>query len=146
MAVSRPFPGLGEGSRRGGGVMTTMTQTMTPRTITDQELLALERQYWDAIKARDARTVNRLTDQDSTVAGATGVSGWNADAVAKAFEAPQYTITDYRIDEKSVRVNRICDDVASIAYGIHEEMDMGGKPIKLDAFDMSVWQKTDEGR
>ena len=64
--------------------MTTMTPTLSP-TITDQELLALERQYWDAIKSRDARTVNRLTDQDSTVAGATGVSGWNADAVAKAF-------------------------------------------------------------
>jgi len=124
--------------------MTTMTPTLTP-TISDQELLALERQYWDAIKARDARTVNRLTDQDSTVAGATGVSGWNAQAVAKAFEAPQYTITDYRIDPKSVRVNHIRDDVVSIAYAVHEEMDMDGKPIKLDAFDTSVWHRTDNG-
>jgi heat shock protein HslJ len=32
--------------------MTTMTPTMT-RTICDQELLALERQYWDALKGRD---------------------------------------------------------------------------------------------
>ena len=124
--------------------MTTMTRTQTP-TITYQELLALERSYWDAIKSRDARTVNRLTDEESTVAGATGVSGWNADAVAKAFEAPQYTITDYRIDPQSVRVNHIRDDVVSIAYGVHEDMDMGGKPIKLDAFDTSVWHRTDNG-
>ena len=40
---------------RGGGHMTTMTPTMT-RTISDQELLALERSYWDALKERDFRT------------------------------------------------------------------------------------------
>ena len=124
--------------------MTTMTHTMTNR-ITDQELLALERQYWDAIKARDARTVNRLTDQESTVAGATGVSGWNAEAVANAFEAPQYVIVDYRIDPQTVRVNHIRDDVVSIAYGVHEDIDMDGKPIKLDAFDTSVWKLGDNG-
>jgi len=125
--------------------MTTMTQTRTRQTITDQELLALERQYWDAIKARDARTVNRLTAEDSTVAGATGVSGWNPQAVAKAFEAPEYTITDYRIDPQSVRINHISDDVVSIAYGVHEDMEMGGKPIRLDAFDISVWKQTGNG-
>jgi ketosteroid isomerase-like protein len=125
--------------------MTTMTRTMTP-TITDQELLELERQYWDAIKARDARTVNRLTDQESTVAGASGVSGWNAEAVAKAFDAPQYTVKDYRIDPQTVRINAICDDVVSIAYGVHENIEMAdGKPVKLDAFDTSVWKKTDNG-
>ena len=124
--------------------MTTMTHTMTIR-ITDQELLALERQYWDAIKARDAGIVNRLTHTDSTVAGASGVSGWNADAVAKAFEAPQYVIVDYRIDPQSVRVNRIREDVVSIAYGVHEDIDMDGKPVKLDAFDTSVWKLGDNG-
>ena len=125
--------------------MTTMTPTLSP-TISDQELLALEREYWDAIKARDARTVNRLTDPDSTVAGATGVSGWNPEAVAKAFESPQYTITDYRIDPQSVRINHIREDVVSIAYGVHEDMQMAdGKPVKLDAFDISVWKKTENG-
>src|ERR1051325_9757414 len=112
--------------------MTTMTPTLSP-TISDQELLALERRYWDAIRSRDARTVNRLTDQQSTVAGPSGVSGWNAEDVAKAFESPQYTITDYRIDPESVRVNHIRDDVVSIAYGVHEDMEVDGKPIKLDA-------------
>ena len=124
--------------------MTTMTPTLSP-TITDQELLALERQYWDAIKTRDARTVNRLTDQESTVAGATGVSGWNAEEVAKAFDSPRYTIRDYRIDPQTVRINHIRDDVVSIAYGVHEDIDMDGKPIKLDAFDTSVWKKTGNG-
>ena len=125
--------------------MTTMTHTMTNR-ITDQELLALERQYWDAIKARDARTVNQLTDEASTVAGASGVSGWNPEAVAKAFEAPQYTVKDYRIDPQTVRVNRISDDVVSIAYGVHEDIEMSdGKPVKLDAFDTSVWKLGDNG-
>ena len=104
--------------------MTTMTPTMTRRTISDQELLALERQYWDALKDRDARTVGRLTAEDSTVAGASGVAGF---------------------DPQTVRINHICDDVVAIAYGVHEDLEVDGKPVKLDASDTSVWKKTDNG-
>jgi hypothetical protein len=125
--------------------MTTMTPTRS-QTITDQELLALEREYWDAIKARDARTVNRLTHVDSTVAGASGVSGWNPDAVARAFDKPDYTVKSYRIDPQTVRINSIADGVVSIAYGVHEDIEMAdGRPVRLDAFDASVWKMTDNG-
>jgi ketosteroid isomerase-like protein len=124
--------------------MTTMTPTMT-HTISDQELLALERQYWDALKDRDARTVGRLTAEDSTVAGASGVSGWNRQSIAKALESAAYTIKDYRIDPQTVRINRIGDDAVAIAYGVHEDLEVDGKPVKLDAFDSSVWHKGENG-
>jgi hypothetical protein len=44
-----------------------------------------------------------------------------------------------------VHVNRICDDTYAISYGVHEDLEVDGKPVKLDAFDSSVWQKTDNG-
>lgn len=124
--------------------MTTMTPTMT-RTISDQELLALERSYWDALKARDARTVGRLTAQECTVAGASGASIVNPQSIGKLVDSATYTIKDYRVDPQSVHVNRISDDVVAIAYPVHEDLEVDGKAVKLDAFDVSVWKQTGNG-
>ena len=125
--------------------MTTMTQTMTPTRISDQELLDLERRYWDALKEHDVRTAGRLTAEDSTVAGATGVAGFGPQAISKFFENTTYKIKDYRIDPQTTRINRICEDAVSIAYGVHENLEVDGKPIGLDAFDTSVWKWTENG-
>ena len=122
--------------------MTTMTPTMT-RTISDQELLALERSYWDALKDHDFRTISRLTAENSTVAGASGVAGVDPRSIQKQIESAPYTIKDYRIDPQTVRINRLCDDTVAISYGVHEDLEVEGKPVKLDAFDMSVWKLTD---
>jgi hypothetical protein len=124
--------------------MTTMTPTMA-HTISDQELLALERSYWDALKDRDTRTVGRLTAEDSTVAGASGVAGVDPRSISKMIESAPYAIKDYRIDPQTVRINRLCDDAAAISYGVHEDLEVDGKPVKLDAFDSSVWKNTDNG-
>jgi len=124
--------------------MTTMTPTMT-RNISDQELLALERSYWDALKARDARTVGRMTAEQCTVAGASGASIVNPQSMGKLVDAATYTIRDYRVDPQSVHVNRISDDVVAISYGVHEDLEVDGKPVKLDAFDSSVWKITENG-
>jgi len=124
--------------------MTTMTPTLSP-TITDQELLALERQYWDGIKDRDVRTVGRLTAEVCTVAGATGASVVGPDSIKKLIEQATYRINSYRIDPKAVHVNRLSDDLVAIAYGVYEDLEVDGKPVKLDAFDTSVWKKTENG-
>jgi ketosteroid isomerase-like protein len=124
--------------------MTTMTPTMT-HTISDQELLALERSYWDALKARDARTLGRLTAEDGTVAGASGVAGVDPRKIASLIESASYTINDYRIDPQTVRINRLCDGAVAIAYAVHEDLEVDGKPVKLDAFDSSVWKQTENG-
>jgi hypothetical protein len=124
--------------------MTTMTPTMT-RTISDQELLALERSYWEALTDRDARTVGRLTAEGSTIAGASGVSGVDPQSISKTVESAPYTIKDYRIDPQTIRSNRLCDDAVAISYGVHDDLEVDGKPVKLDAFDSSVWKKAENG-
>ena len=124
--------------------MTTMKPTMT-RTISDQELLALERSYWDALKDRDARTVGRMTSEACLVAGASGVSVFDPRSIAKLIESATYRIKDYRIDPQTVHVSHLSDDLVAIAYGVHEDLEVEGKPVKLDAFDSSVWKKAENG-
>jgi len=127
--------------------MTTTTPTMTTRTptISDQELLTLEHDYWEAVKGRDARTVGRLTAEDCTIAGARGVSAVDAREMGKLIAAATHRIVDYRIDPKTTRITQLSDDLVSIAYGIHEDLEVDGKPVQLDAFDVSVWKKGDTG-
>ena len=72
--------------------MTTMTPTLPRQSISDQELLALERQYWDALKDRDVRTAGRLTAEDSTIVGASGVSGVDPRSMSKLIESAPYRI------------------------------------------------------
>ena len=115
------------------------------RTISDQELLALERQYWDALKDRDARTAGRLTAERSVIVGASGVSNVDPRSMSKLIESAPYRIKGYRIDPQTTRVTRLCDDAVAISYGVHEDLEVDGKAVKLDAFDASVWKKTDTG-
>ena len=125
--------------------MTTMTPTMTRQTITDQELLELERQYWDALKDGDAGVVRRLTADNSTTAGARGVNVLSPDSIAKMVASAPYKLNSYRIDPQTTRINRICDDAVAISYGLHEDLEVDGKPVQLDAFDTSVWKQTGDG-
>ena len=126
------------------------TTTMTPKapvmsTISDQELLALEHDYWDAIKDRDARTAGRLTAEESTIVGASGVAGVDPQQMRKLLESATYRIKNYRFDPKTTRITRICDDAVAITYGVHEDLEVDGKPVQIDAFDATVWKRTDTG-
>lgn len=127
--------------------MTSTTPTMSTRTstITDQEVLTLERDYWDALKDRDARTAGRLTADDSMIVGASGVSSVDPRQMKQLLEGATYRIKDYRIDPKTTRITRLDDDAVAIMYGVHEDLEVDGKPVKLDAFDASVWKKSDTG-
>ena len=60
-------------------------------------------------------------------------------------ETATYRMKDYRIDPASVRINRICDDAVAISYKVHEDLEVDGKPVSLEAADASVWKKGANG-
>ena len=126
---------------------TTTTPTMAPRMamISDQELLSLEHEFWDAVKDRDARTIGRLTAEQSVIAGAGGASVVGPRDMGKLIETATHRIKEYRIDPQTTRITRLCDDTVAITYGVHEDLLVDDKPVKLDAFDTSVWKKTGTG-
>jgi len=109
----------------------------------DNELLTLEKQYWDAIKSKDASTAARLTDDPCVVVGPQGVGQVDRKALAGMIEGAPYKLTKYRLDDRDVHVRAVADDVAVIAYKVQEDLVVDGKPTTLEAYDSSVWVRRD---
>jgi uncharacterized protein (TIGR02246 family) len=112
-----------------------------PTATLEAELLDLEKQYWQALKDNDLDTALRLTDEPCLLTGAQGVGLVDRETLAAMMKSASYTLN--RFELKNVQVRALRDDVALIAYQVHEELTVEGKPVVLDATDSSVWVRRD---
>jgi uncharacterized protein (TIGR02246 family) len=108
-----------------------------PTATLEAELLDLEKQYWQALKDNDLDTALRLTDEPCLLTGAQGVGLVDRKTLVAMMKSASYTLN--RFELKNVQVRALRDDVALIAYQVHEELTVEGKPVVLDATDSSVW-------
>lgn len=107
----------------------------------EKEILQLEKRYWQAVKDRDIDTAESLTDDPCLVAGATGVSRVAKENFRKIMQAAKYTLHSFTMQNAEVRL--LSDNVAVVAYKMHEELTVDGKPVSIDACDSSTWVKRD---
>ncbi len=110
---------------------------MATKTI-EKELLALEKKYWQAIKERDIDTAMSMTDDPCIVSGAQGIGSIGRAAFVRMMNASTYTLDEFKVDE-DVKVRQLSDDVAILAYKVHEKLTVDGKPVTVDAADASTW-------
>lgn len=107
------------------------------------ELLDLERRYWQTMKDKDARAAVGLTDFPCVVAGAQGVAKVDEQPFSSMLTAGNWTIKSFTIgDDAELRM--VSDDVAILAYKVHEDLIVDGQPVSMDANDASVWVKRDD--
>jgi hypothetical protein len=109
----------------------------------EQELLAAERRYWRAMQENDVETALRLTDFPCVVTGPQGIGQIDEKAFAAMMQGPGYKLREFRFNDAQVRMLR--DDVAVVAYTIHEELTIEGKPVTLDLVDSSTWIRRADG-
>lgn len=114
---------------------------MATKTV-EQELLALEKQYWQAIKDKDVEAAMRLTDDPCFVTGAQGIGRIDKQALGNMMKTAPYTLRDFTVDDDA-QVRLLRDDVAILAYSVHEELTVDGKSVTLDAADSSTWVRRD---
>ena len=108
------------------------------------ELLQVESRYWDALKNRDSREARKMTEDECIVVGAQGVMQIGPEMIAQMLEGElPYEIDGYAMDEGKTLVRRIGDDIAIVAYPVHEDLHVEGKKVALDAFDATVWVRQD---
>jgi hypothetical protein len=114
---------------------------MATRSV-EKELLELERQYWQAIKDKDVDAAMRLTDESCIVTGAQGVGRMDRRSLGAMLKAAPYTLERFELGDDA-EVSLLGDDVAVLAYKVHEELTVDGKPVVLDAADASTWVRRD---
>jgi ketosteroid isomerase-like protein len=114
---------------------------MTTTTM-EKELLAVEREYWDAIKEKDIDTVVRLTADKAVVVGAQGITELDKDTLSGMMMEQPWELKKYALD-KDMHVLPLGKDIAMIAYKVKEDMTVEGKLTTLEAHDASVWLKQD---
>ena len=110
---------------------------------TKDEIIALEKSYWDAIKAKDGDRTTELSAKSSLVTGARGVMRSAKEKMGKMTEEGEWTLDSYAFD--NVEVSTPAPDVALIAYTVRQSVTMDGKSQDLRAADSSVWIRGADG-
>ena len=106
----------------------------------DNELTQLEKQYWQALKDKDAKACAELCDDPSLVAGAQGVSSITKEQMAAMVQqGGRYLLEEYEL--KDMRSRMLGLDVGCVAYTVHEKLTVDGKSVSFTAADTSVWVK-----
>jgi uncharacterized protein (TIGR02246 family) len=106
-------------------------------TVAADTILDLEREYWDAVKRKDADTVARLSAESCLVVGSQGIREIERDEIARM--ATQHELDGYSVTDRSARVLPFGDDVAVVAYEVESTMTRDGKRSNTRAYDSSVW-------
>ena len=114
---------------------------MATKTI-EKDLIALEKRFWQAIKDGDVDAAVDLADDDCIVAGPQGVERIDKATFAAMMKSAPAKLLDFEIGD-DVQVRQLNKDVAVLAYTVHEQLAVDGKPITLDAAESSTWIRRD---
>jgi len=110
----------------------------------EKELLDLERRYWQALQDGDDATALALTDDPCIVSRAQGVASLDRKTMAGMLkQGRNWKLERFKIEPEDVKVKMIGDDLAVLAYTVHEELTVDGQPVKLQASDASTWVRRD---
>ena len=84
-----------------------------------------------------------MTTDECVIVGATGASALEPATMAATLESADWDIRAYELDRSTTRVLPISDDTALIACRVHEDVIVDGSDVRMDAYDVSVWQRRD---
>ena len=111
-------------------------------TSSEETVIELERRYWQALKDKDVDAVLGMTDDPCLVTGAQGVAEIDHKTFEQMMRSAAWTIDAFALGD-DVHVRMLGEDVAVVAYKVHEELSVEGHPLTLDAADASTWVRRD---
>lgn len=116
---------------------------MRNQTASNEEILGLERKFWDSMCRDDFDGIMGLTDFPCLLAGPQGSKAFEKDEFRKMFEAGRGKMKNYRFDDDSVEVRQLSPDTAVIAYKVKSTFLQDGREKTVEAADTSTWIRRD---
>ncbi len=103
----------------------------------DHDIAAVERQFWTAMQSKNAHDAETLTDEDSIIVGAQGISKIGSKQMGKMTREGKWELTHF--DFSNMQTRFLTDDIAIVAYTVSERVVVDGKEMPVVANDASVW-------
>ena len=110
---------------------------------TKEDIITLEKSYWDAMQAKDGERTSQLAGKISLVTGAQGVMSIAKSKMGQMTEDGKWRLESYSFDD--VEVTTPTPDVAIIAYTVKQKVKMNGMSQHLRAADSSTWIRGADG-
>lgn len=104
-----------------------------------QEILHLEKQYWQAMQNSDLDKALSLTDFPCVVAGAHGAQSVDKESYKKMFESHKGVIKDFSFNEDKFEVRQVTADTVITAYELKSSFKKEGRVVESNAVDTSTW-------
>jgi ketosteroid isomerase-like protein len=114
-----------------------MEQTMSDK----QEIVDLEKKFWDTMVDKDAKTATAMMAQQSIVIGPQGVAAIKRGDFAKMMRESKWTLDTYRLSDIEVLFPN--NDTAVIGYKVKQKGTMDGKPYDMECADSTTWARLD---
>src|SRR5688572_19391505 len=103
----------------------------------EKELPELETRYWQAIKDKDFDTALSFADAPCLVVGPGGVMSVSREEFRRMMQSATHSLSSFQL--KDWKVTSLTNDVAVVAYNAHEEKEVDGKTVTVDASHSSTW-------
>src|SRR5204862_7027876 len=94
-------------------------------------VLSLENQYWEAIKTKDFEKALSMADDPCLVVGPKGVASIDKEEFRGMMNSATHSLRKFEM--KDVEIRPLADGVVVLAYKVHEELTVDGKPLSVDA-------------
>ena len=106
-------------------------------TEQDRTIVDLETRFWQSMVDKDAKGAAAMIADDGLVTGPMGTMRMNPAKYEEMTRDGKWTLDEFEF--KDVDVVFPSDDVAVIAYTVHQTGTMGDKPMDLTCADSSTW-------
>jgi hypothetical protein len=87
----------------------------------EEELVTLEKKYWQAMKDKDTDTMLSLSDDPCIVAGPQGFASFSKQSFLEMMNSSDYTLHNFEIDD-DIEVRMLGQDTAVVAYKVREDL------------------------
>jgi ketosteroid isomerase-like protein len=114
---------------------------MQNQSSVTQELIGLEKKFWQAMQKKDLDTALSLTSFPCIVAGSQGVMSVDEDQFTEMFNS-EGKLQSFEIGG-SPSIRLLDENTAIVAYDVHSVMTKDGRDQATDAIDTSTWIKRD---
>ena len=117
-----------------------MAATATATKIRD-ELLDMEREFWEATKRGDSNALTKMTADNFAFVMPEGVNDFKRDDFVGMMTGGDFKLTSYEFDSAEALVRELGDDAAFLAYHVKWTYVREGKTEKADTYYTSLWAR-----